>query len=95
MPAGRAPGMPGAGPAGGTQPAAPAANAEGGPQRTEFVILFVWKEPTFSDGLRGQTVAVGGAGGSTVGASPGTNTEQPPPSRPRRNRGGRNKQRRN
>jgi type IV pilus assembly protein PilM len=74
------------GPAGATQPNTPAATPEGGPLRTEFVILFIWKEPIPSDGLRGQALAAGGGtGGPTAGAAPNTDTQ--PRSRPRGRRG--------
>jgi hypothetical protein len=69
---------PGAGQAGGN------ADKENGPQRTEFIILFVWKEPTPSDDLRGQTAAAG-TGGAAVTATSGA--QAVPKFRPRRSRG--------
>jgi type IV pilus assembly protein PilM len=52
------------------QPAA-TTTAKGGSMRTEFVILFVWKEPTPSDALRGEDTA-----------SPGTPAAPPPAASP-------------
>jgi type IV pilus assembly protein PilM len=80
---------------GGTLPGVnPPAKTEGqdndkGLKRTEFVILFIWKEPTDSDDLRGLSPRTGEGGGNAgVGASGGNNA---PPKRSRRPRGGRNR----
>jgi type IV pilus assembly protein PilM len=62
--------MQGGGPPGSTnQPTAPT-QKEGanGPKRTEFVILFIWKEPTDSDALRG--LSAGDQGGAAAPAAP-------------------------
>ena len=63
-----------------------------GLQRTEFVILFIWKEPTDSDNLRGLPDA--GSGGASIGkpAIGGGNASTAPTKRFRRPRGGRNRQ---
>ena len=55
----------------------PAEEEDRGPKRTEFVILFVWKEPTDSDRLRNLASSdQGGAtGGSSVGAGSGSDTQ--------------------
>ena len=45
---------------------APAAGSSSTHQRTEFVILFIWKEPTPSDGLR----EIGGTGPTPRPAAP-------------------------
>jgi type IV pilus assembly protein PilM len=54
-------------------------------QRTEFVILFVWKEPTDSDDLRGLSQANSG-GGSGGNANIGAGSNSAPPKRTRRPR---------
>jgi type IV pilus assembly protein PilM len=99
MPPGRGPAIPGGMPPGGAQPAAsPAEVNEAGPKRTEFVILLIWKEPTPSDGLRGQLAVAGGTTGSpAANAAPpsGTSTEQRPTSRPRRHRADADKEKKN
>jgi type IV pilus assembly protein PilM len=63
-------------PAGATEPATPV--AEGGLQRTEFVILFVWKEPTPSDSLRGlSTTPASPVPGAPPSAAPAAGPAQP------------------
>jgi type IV pilus assembly protein PilM len=64
------------------------ADADNGPKRTEFVILFLWREPTPSDDLRGQTTAAS-ASGTTTATSTGNSA--PTKFRARRFRGDRNK----
>ncbi len=92
MPGGRMPGMPG----GGKMPAMPGmmpggkAPGEAGPEgakqdRTEFVILFIWKEPTFSDGLRGLSAASSGSSTSTASSPSGPST---PPRKRQGKKGG-------
>jgi hypothetical protein len=95
-----APGVPGGyggGGGSGWQPLAGGASVGGGsaPQsgslhtRTEFVLLFVWKEPTPSDALRGDTGAPpagqqapgGKAGGFGPGSAPAA-PASPAPSSP-------------
>jgi type IV pilus assembly protein PilM len=85
-------GRPPAGHAAGTAPAA-AATTEGQHSRTEFIVLFVWKEPTPSDALRGDTGAATGTGGAKPGGpggvpkaggpSPGGPGAAPPPGVPK------------
>ncbi len=81
------PGMPGGLP--GTTPTpSKSEGTEGdkGPKRTEFVILFIWKEPTDSDNLRGLAPRGGDAGGPASANPSGANSA--PPKRSRRPRGG-------
>jgi hypothetical protein len=63
---------------------------ETGPRRTEFIVLFVWKEPTPSDDLRGLAAGPDGSGGSpTMGAaSPNSQQSGKPPRSRRSSRGG-------
>ena len=70
-------------------PSADDAAADKGLQRTEFVILFIWKEPTDSDNLRGLTAGTSGGGNAAVGSG---NSSAAPPKRFRRSRGGRSRQ---
>jgi hypothetical protein len=51
-----------------------------GHQRTEFIILFIWQEPTPSDALRGidDTSGTGGA----AGGAGGTGGSPPPAGQP-------------
>jgi type IV pilus assembly protein PilM len=88
-PGGRGAPMPGVQP-GQMQGGAPAEKPEGqnknGLKRTEFVILFVWKEPTDSDDLRG--LKQGGSGGNAAVGAGGSNSPSAPPKRSRRPRGG-------
>jgi type IV pilus assembly protein PilM len=83
------PGMPGPPPAsGGTPPPASGTGAKGKVKpRYEFVILFVWKEPTPSDKLRQikliekPAASTGGGGfGTPPGTGPGTSGGVQPPS---------------
>lgn len=51
----------------------PSSSSEGearGPKRTEFVILFIWKEPTESDRLRNLTSSDALAPAASANASP-------------------------
>jgi type IV pilus assembly protein PilM len=70
-------GTPGGTPGGPATRTAPAAD-EKGPKRQEFVILFIWKEPTDSDELRHLTSGGGASGGKSASGTP---------SRGRRSRG--------
>jgi len=47
-------------------------DAKPGTWRTEFVIVFIWKEPTPSDALRGVEDAGGGSSTSTSTPAAGT-----------------------
>ena len=49
----------------------PAAPTKGGAMRTEFVILFIWQEPTPSDALRGE------AGATTASPAPASSSPVP------------------
>jgi type IV pilus assembly protein PilM len=64
----------------------PSEEEEKGLKRTEFVILFIWKEPTDSDRLRNLS---GGDQGGAVGGAASAGDSQP---RYRRPRGGRSRQ---
>ncbi len=85
MPGGGA--MGGAGAPGGTAKSTTQTQKENenAPKRTEFVIMFIWKEPTDSDALRGLT---GDQGGAVTPAAP--SDSQP---RTRRPRGGKGRRR--
>ncbi len=86
-------GPPGGG-AGGVRSAMPNAQMQNQPtassgddsglKRTEFVILFIWKEPTDSDRLRNLTSSE--QGGSSVTAAPSSTDSQPRFLRPRTGR---------
>jgi len=65
----------------GDQATTPTTASEG--KRTEFVILFIWKEPTPSDMLRGLTAASQDASNQETAAKP-AETPLPASSRPRR-----------
>jgi type IV pilus assembly protein PilM len=68
---GSMPGMPGTPGGPGGQPGnEPAAAPSGSHTRTEFVIFFIWKEPTPSDKLLGTEAPAGGAGGNRSGPIP-------------------------
>ncbi len=93
---GKPPLIPGGGPMGGpmggmtgtkTNTSSKTPSDESGLKRTEFVILFIWKEPTDSDRLRNLTS--GDSGGTAV--SPGGDQNAQP--RFRRPRGGRRNRR--
>jgi hypothetical protein len=77
-------------PGGTTQPTPSSADDDKGPKRTEFIILFIWKEPIPSDDLRGLLAAAdGGGNNSSPGMKASDNNRPATPSRPRRSRGGR------
>jgi hypothetical protein len=61
----------GTNPMGGTQAAETPAMTQGAHTRTEFIILFVWKEPTPSDLLRGQPAEGSGSPPAFGGPPPG------------------------
>ncbi len=63
-------------------PANPAPASDG--KRTEFVILFVWKEPTPSDTLRGLTAASQDASSQATGATKPSEDALPASGRPHR-----------
>jgi type IV pilus assembly protein PilM len=65
------------------QPQNAPADNEAGPKRTEFIIFFIWKEPTPSDGLRGQAAPEGST--SSTGATGSGEVQTVNPNRPRRN----------
>jgi len=76
-------------PGGSTQPST-SSDDDKGPKRTEFIILFIWKEPIPSDDLRGLLAAADGGGNSqSPGVKASDNNQPATPSRPRRSRGGR------
>jgi hypothetical protein len=73
---------------GGTQQTPPAAADENGPKRTEFVILFVWKEPADSDDLRGLKASGQEGGAAKPGGKAGAGAGASSPPRARRPRKG-------